>query len=90
MADDSPTPRPYQLPASANVRLFTVSVPQSRIDNLKTLLSISPVAPPNFENSRSDGSYGVTRDWMGAALEYWKKTYDWQHWEGVLNKISQF
>ncbi|RSL43053.1 hypothetical protein CEP54_015242 [Fusarium duplospermum] len=90
MADSSPTPVPHQIPASVNLRPFSVSVPQPRIDNLRTLLSTSPVPPPNYENSRSDGSYGVTRDWVVAALEYWKKTYDWHHWEGVLNTIPQF
>jgi microsomal epoxide hydrolase len=63
---------------STNLAPFQISVSDIELDKLKTLLEYSPIAPPNWANSRADGSLGLSRDKLIEMVEYWHKEYDWQ------------
>ncbi|KAL9616566.1 MAG: hypothetical protein Q9160_008569 [Pyrenula sp. 1 TL-2023] len=85
------------LPPSANasastITPFTLSTPQSSLDELKTLLNVSKVAPQTYENSfaKKEESYGVTREWMLGALGEWRGGYDWRETERYINSFPNF
>lgn len=46
------------------IKAFSISTPQQELDELKTLVQLSRIAVPTFENSQSDGRYGVKWEWM--------------------------
>ncbi|RBR07161.1 hypothetical protein FVER53590_12951 [Fusarium verticillioides] len=81
---------PWPVPASANLTPSTISVPESEIERLKTLLKLSPIPNANIWNSREDGAFGLPRDTLTELVEYWANGYDWKKWEATLNSIPQF
>lgn len=57
---------------------FTVSIPDSALDELKQLLHLSKIGPPTFENTKQSGpNYGVSRAWTEMAKAHWLTQYDW-------------
>jgi microsomal epoxide hydrolase len=66
-------------PRSATIQPtpFKVSILQSVLDELKTLIKLSKVAPPTYEGSQEDRKYGVTNKWVREAKEIWEKDFDW-------------
>ncbi|KAK6715684.1 hypothetical protein SNK04_006638 [Fusarium graminearum] len=81
---------PHPVPASANLTASTISIPDSEIDRLKTLLKLSPIPEPNVWNGREDGSFGIPRSELLDLVNYWEKDYDWRKWEATLNSIPQY
>lgn len=73
MADFSTIP----VSDSSIFKPFTLDIPDAELDAIKHLLEVSRVNQATFENTRTDGSLGVTRDWMKEALSYWKTRFDW-------------
>jgi microsomal epoxide hydrolase len=67
------------LPPSATIRPtpFKVSIPQSTLDELKSLIKLSKLAPPTYEGSQEDRKYGVTNKWVREAKEKWENDFDW-------------
>jgi len=67
------------LPPSATLRPanFNVSIPQAKLDELKTLLNYSKLAPDTYEGSQADRKYGVTNKWIHEAKIVWEKQFDW-------------
>jgi microsomal epoxide hydrolase len=67
------------LPAKATLcpAPFTVSIPQAKLDELRTLLSLSNLAPDTYEGSQDDRKYGVTNKWIREAKRVWEKEFDW-------------
>jgi microsomal epoxide hydrolase len=66
--------------ASIQVDKFTLSIPDQDIDDFKTLLRLSKLAPKTYENLHADakaGKFGVSHEWMSKAKEYWLDEYDW-------------
>lgn len=57
---------------------------------MRTLLRLSPLAPAVYENdSKRDGQYGVSRNWMESTRDAWL-AFDWQSHEKKLNGYPQF
>lgn len=59
---------------------FELHVEDEKIQNLKTLLKLSPIAKETYENLRDDGShgqFGVSRKWVVDAKKYWEEKFDW-------------
>ena len=81
---------PYPVPASANLTASTISIPDSEIHRLKTLLKLSPIPEPNVWNTHNDGKFGLPRDQLLDLVNYWEKEYDWRKWESTLNSIPQY
>lgn len=46
---------------------------------MNTLVELSHLAAPNYENTGADKSqeFGVTRDWLAAAKERWQNNFIW-------------
>jgi len=64
---------------NARVTPFTVRIPDDSLDQLDTLLSITPIADPTYESSLPDGDrkFGVRHDWLVKTVEEWRTTFDW-------------
>jgi microsomal epoxide hydrolase len=73
MADYSKLPSDTKL----DLTPFKSHIPDSKLQKLRQLIELSPIAPPTFENLREDGQYGVTRDWLMTAQKYWSTGYNW-------------
>lgn len=67
------------LPATARVAPtpFQVAFPKDQLLELETLIKLSKLAPPTFENSQTSTQYGVTKDWLVAMREQWLRSYKW-------------
>ncbi|KAK3311926.1 Alpha/Beta hydrolase protein [Apodospora peruviana] len=68
---------------------FSISAPDQDLDNLKTLLRLSHIADPHWENSHKDGFFGIPRDVLVNSVDYWQNGYDWRKWESALNSFPQ-
>ncbi len=73
----APTPS-----ASALVRPFTVSIPDSEIDDLKQRLARTRW--PDRETV-DDWSQGVRLENARSLVDYWGRGYDWRRFESELN-----
>jgi microsomal epoxide hydrolase len=67
-----------KIPANATTvpTPFKVAVPDSALQELKTLLKVAKIAPPTYESLRPDAKFGVTTDWIHKAKAEWE-TFDW-------------
>jgi microsomal epoxide hydrolase len=61
---------------------FELHIEDQKIQDLKTLLRLGPVAKETYENLQDDGSHGklgVSRKWVTNAKKYWEEDFDWCH-----------
>ncbi|THC96524.1 hypothetical protein EYZ11_004023 [Aspergillus tanneri] len=81
-----------KLPAAATIAPtpFTSSIPQDQLDDLRTLLKLSKIAPPTYENTQTDRRFGVTSDWLTTVREKWLNDFDWRACEARINSFPQF
>lgn len=73
-----------QLPSSADtaaIKPFKVEIPEQTLSDMKTLIKLSKVAVPTYENTHSgedtDHHFGIDREWVIKAKKEWEDTYDW-------------
>ncbi|WP_430378818.1 epoxide hydrolase family protein [Streptomyces sp. B1-3] len=78
------TPTPH---ASALVRPFTVSIPESDIDDLKRRLAGTRWPDPE---TVGDWSQGVRVENARSLVDHWQHRYDWRRLESELNRRPQF
>lgn len=69
----------FKPPASAKAQLtpFKAEIDANDIQDFKKLLALSKIGPAVYENQQSDRRYGMTRDWLIRAKQYWETSYDW-------------
>jgi microsomal epoxide hydrolase len=58
------------------IKSFTLNTPPEVLDELKTLVQLSKIAVPTFENLKKDGKFGIDREWMQNIKDKWVK-FDW-------------
>jgi pimeloyl-ACP methyl ester carboxylesterase len=73
-----------------NVKPFTAKIEEQKIQDLKQLLKLSPIAAANFENSQNGRHFGINRDWLIKAKEYWLNEFDWRKSEARINSSPNF
>ncbi|MBM9506408.1 epoxide hydrolase family protein [Actinacidiphila acididurans] len=78
------TPTP---PTSTRIRPFTVSIPDSQIDDLKRRLAATRWPDPETVDNWSQG---VRVENARSLVEYWERGYDWRRLESGLNGFPQF
>jgi microsomal epoxide hydrolase len=77
------TSKPFgKVPAGATQQPtpFELQVEEEKLQDLKTLLRLSPIAKETYENLQDDGSHGklgVSRKWIIDAKKYWEEEFDW-------------
>lgn len=59
---------------------FEVHVSDQELEDLKTLIRLSPVAKETYETQDPEGdnwNFGVPRTWMLKAKQIWMNDFDW-------------
>ena len=56
---------------------FEVAIPDKVLSDMRTLLELSPIADPTYENSFSDRRLGIDREWLVKAKQTWLTSFDW-------------
>lgn len=83
---------PPCVPSPTKLVPVTIHFPDPQLDDMRTLLRLSPLAPPTFENSQP--RFGqATRDWVASAREAWldPERFDWRTGaEAKLNALPNF
>lgn len=69
---------------------FKAHVPEEKLQLLKDLVKLSPIAAPTFENTNAGRRYGMTREWLAKAKEEWSTKFDWRKQEDRINAIPNF
>lgn len=63
------------------IKPFKVAIPEETLQDMKTLIKLSKVAVPSYENTHSgedaDHHYGIDREWVVKAKGVWEGEYDW-------------
>ncbi len=72
---------------STLIRPFTVSIPQSQIDDVKRRLAATRWPDPETVD---DWSQGVRVQNARSLVDYWRHGYDWRRLESGLNRFPQF
>lgn len=78
----------YSPPASA--KPFTLNIPDQDISEWRQLLRLSKLGPATYENTQTKENYGVTKEWLTEAKDYWLNTYDWRAEEKHINSFDNF
>jgi len=71
----------------AGITPFTISIPQSSLDELQQKLS-KAVFPDELEDAGWD--YGSPLGDMKRLTKYWHEKYDWREHEKKLNELPHF
>lgn len=86
-------PSPFgAVPANAQQlpTAFELHVEEQKLQDLRTLLRLSPIAKQTYENSQEDGIFGVSRTWMLDTKRFWEEEYDWRKEESHINSFPNF
>lgn len=70
---------------------FEARADDKKLNDFKTLLDLSPIATPTYENTtRKDGQYGVSREWAQHMKDNWLNHYDWRKTEKHINSFNNY
>jgi microsomal epoxide hydrolase len=80
------------LPSGATLKPkpYKAHVPEEKLQLLKDLVKISPIAAPTFENTNAGRHFGMEREWLIKAKEEWTTTFDWRKQEDRINSFPNF
>lgn len=91
-----------KLPSAAKLqpKPFKAHVDDEKLKHMKELLKLSPIGPAVYENTSKDQGdnlmsnterrYGMRRDWLSNAKDYWLNKFDWRKHEDYINSFPQF
>jgi len=79
---------PYSLPASA--KPFTLAIPDEDFAEWKQLLELSKIGPDTWQSRQDDPAYGISRQWLIDAKDYWLNKFDWRAQEKHINSFSNY
>jgi microsomal epoxide hydrolase len=79
---------PYTPPLTA--KPYTLSVPESDLNQWRQLLELSPLGPKTYENSQSKTYMGMTYEWLAAAKQHWLTKFDWRAQEARINSFPNY
>lgn len=83
------------LPAGVKVQPtpFRINVAESDLAQFRSLIQQAILPPEQFYNQHANaatGKFGITRDWLIQARDYWLNTYDWRAQETFINSFAQY
>lgn len=67
---------------------FSLHVSDEDIEEFKSLLNLSKIGPLTWENNSK--GFGVTREWLSDAKDFWLRHFDWRHHEKLINSFPNF
>jgi microsomal epoxide hydrolase len=85
-----------KVPDKCSLKLepFKAHVSDLKLEGLKFLLRVSPIGPPTYENQNTDvndyTAFGIKRDWLEKARDYWIEKYDWRKTEARFNTYNHW
>ena len=83
-----------KVPSFAKLQLksFKAHADEKKLQDMKQLLNLSPIAPANYENSDKsvERRYGMPRDWLVNAKDQWLNKFDWRKHEKYINSFPNF
>ena len=67
------------IPSTATLKpqRFEAHVSDPDLDDFKHLLRLSKIGPKTYENLKTDRYFGISRDWLVEAKQYWETKFDW-------------
>lgn len=82
------------LPSTANkkaIKSYTLAIPKAELTRMNTLVELSNISTPNYENTGADKSqeFGITREWLMAAKERWQNNFIWYVISSFININNQ-
>ena len=72
---------------SAEIRPFTVEIPQADLDDLQRRLESTRFAPAAPGDS---WEYGTPESYLREMVEYWRSQFDWREQEARMNAVPNF
>ncbi|KAF1993185.1 alpha/beta-hydrolase [Amniculicola lignicola CBS 123094] len=93
MATEQKQGKPYGgVPGGAKQQpeSFELHIDKQKIQDMKTLIRLSPIAKETYENLHTDGRFGVNREWMLDMKKYWLEAFDWHKHEDHINSLPNF
>ncbi len=78
---------PQRAAVTAEIKPYSIDVPQSEVDDLHRRLSMTRWPD---ELSGAGWSYGAPLEYVKGLAEHWATRYDWRKWERQLNELPQF
>ncbi|OLN96778.1 Epoxide hydrolase 1 [Colletotrichum chlorophyti] len=75
---------------SLSIRPFTVEVPDTTLDQLRTLINLSKIGTETWENTQSH--FGTTHKWLSDARAAWldPSIFSWRSQEERINSLPNF
>lgn len=66
---------------AANIQPFKIHVEEQKVQDLKTLIRLSPIVQNTYENQvqrkEEEHDFGVTREWLVSAKKTCEDDFDW-------------
>jgi microsomal epoxide hydrolase len=78
----------YLPPSSA--KPFTLSIPDEELADSLQLLRLSKLGPTTWENTQTEQGFGITRQWLSDARDYWLSYFDWRAQESYINSYANY
>ncbi|KAK5094106.1 hypothetical protein LTS08_008735 [Lithohypha guttulata] len=77
---------------SSSIKPFTITFPESDLQQLQDFLKLTPLPSQSYENSLPNGDrhLGLRLDWLSQAKKKWETDFDWRQVEGHLNSFPNF
>ncbi|CCC11562.1 unnamed protein product [Sordaria macrospora k-hell] len=72
---------------------FRIDVSDSDLSQLRSLIQHAVIPPEQFYNKHANaetGKFGITREWLVNARDYWLNKYDWRVQEAFINSFPQY
>ena len=73
---------------------YNAHVTDLELEGFKIALRISRLGPKTYENQVADPkdyrSFGINRQWLEEAKEYWLHNYDWRKTEDRINSLNNW
>lgn len=63
--------------ATLDIEAFTIHFSDEKLDFMKKLIELSPIADKTYESNLPDRSLGLSHEWFVNAVEVWKNDFDW-------------
>ncbi|KAM0421310.1 hypothetical protein ACHAPT_010839 [Fusarium lateritium] len=67
-----------------------LSIPQNLVKSLERDISHQTDFQITWENSQTDGRFGVDHEWMTTAVQHWRNNFSWRDVEANINRHPHF